>query len=258
MNAGTIAALIIIGIIVMVLVAFVAQSMENARQERHRRVLALTDHARQLWNSLHGIPATYLLPELRLFLIDELIRCYQQILALEPRHAQAGGQLKQLNELKQQPWERQVDTLTPAFTDHVSGQQIRTELKQLVNHIVRLHTDGLVDKALAQQQINLGKALFSLVSVDIGLLTAREMEHGDNSKAALAHYSSCLKHLEKLDPLLQIASRVAYVRNKVESLRATVTDAIKQDAQKREDDEQEWQKFVGSEQADWKIKQDYE
>ncbi|WP_210398209.1 hypothetical protein [Motiliproteus sediminis] len=258
MDAGTIAALIIVGIVVMVGVAFVAQSLENARQERHRQVLALTDHARQLWNSLHGIPPVYLLPELRQFLIAELTRCYRQILTLEPRHPQANGQLKQLNELAQQPGERQIDTLTPAFTDHVSGQQIRTELKHLVNHIVRLHSDGLVDKAQAQQQINLGKALFSLVSIDIGLLTAREMEHGDNAKAALAHYSTCLKHLEKLDPLLQISSRVSYVRNKVEALRAEVTTSAKQTAERPEEEEDEWQKFVGSEQESWKIKQDYE
>jgi len=257
MGSGSIVALIIAGIVIMVLVAFAAQSMENARQERHRRVLALQDHSRRLWNSL-GIPSNYLTASVRQFILSELQRCYREILALERNHSGALGQLRHLDEAAQQPFESLTDSLKPAFSDHMSGQKIRSEVKHLVNHMVQLHSEGLLDKSIAQQHINTGKALFALVSIDLSLLTAREMEQGDNPRAALVHYGNSLKHLEKLHPLLNIPARITFVQNKVESL--TLAAQQQSDAEKSQpaDDQQEWDKMIKSNQGDWKIKQDYE
>ena len=258
MGPDNIVALIIAGVVAMVAVAFFVQTMENARQERHRRVLALQDHTRHLWNSM-GIPANYMTAPLRQFLLAELKRCYLEILALEPRHSAATGQLKNLEEVTQQPFDSLIDSIKPAFNDHMSGQKIRTDVKQLVNHMVQLHNDGLLDKSAAQQQINTGKALFTLASIDLSLLTAREMEHSNNPKAALTHYANCLKHLEKAHPYLNIPSRIAQVRNKVETLR---NDAKMQQsgAEQRQqaDEKEQWAEMMKSDQADWKIKQDYE
>lgn len=257
MGSGSIVALIITGIVVMVVVAFIAQAAENARQERHRRVLILLDYTRQLWTAL-GIPPQYLTQPLRQLMLNELRRCYREVLALEAKNAVAKGQLRNLDQFIEQPFEPLVDTLKPAFNDHMSGQKIRSDLKSLVNLLVQLHNDGLLDKSLAQQHINTGKALYSLASIDLSLLTAREMEHSDNPRAAHAHYSTSLKNLNKINPYLPVPTRIAHIQNKLEGLKSAALEQRAARSGQQAEDQQEWDELMKSEQSDWKIKQDYE
>lgn len=259
MSSGSIVVLIIAGIVMMVGVAFLAQTLENNRRERLRRIKALEAHAQRLWNHLSAIPPQYLTASLRQFLLAEIRRCYREVLQLAPSHAQAQSQLKALEKTAAQTSEEPpLDSLKPPFEDQLTGRNIRSEIKNLVNHLVQLHQEGLVDASLAQQYTNQGKALYALSGIDISLITARQMERSDNPRAALAHYQSCLKQLQKIHPILNLPKRIENLEQRVESL----TEKAKTQASREQDDEaaqqDEWDKLVKADQQDWKIKQDYE
>lgn len=258
MSPGAIVSLIIAGIVLMVMAALIAQNIENARQERHRRVLAMQDRARIAWDILSNLPPPYLPADLRQFLLGYLSACYREIVALEPAQQAAQSQLKNIDELMQQPYKSQLDSSQPVLTDHLSGQAARSRIKALVDLFIAIHQDGKLEKPQAQRYIAQGKALYQVASTDLNLITAREVEASDNPKLALAHYGNCLRKLEALNSQGQLELRVQSLRNKVESLRERVRTTTDTDAEASEQEqrEKEWNQY--DDDGNWKIKQEYE
>ncbi|MEH6473555.1 MAG: hypothetical protein V7752_20195 [Halopseudomonas sp.] len=257
MSPAWIVTLIIAGIVVMVGAAFIAQSVENARKERLRKISIINERIRHLSGIVSDIPNNYMTADLRLFVIGLLRKNYSAIIALDARHSSAKVQLQQLEEQAKQPFTSELDSLKAPFNDTVTGQGIRARIKDLVNIIVAMNKDGSLDKPTAVKYVNQGKMMFELVTVDITLISARTAEQGDkNIKAAAVHYSSCLKKLLKINSQGQFNKRLNHMKSKLQQLQEKLKAQTAQDSPAPEEQD-EWSKFK-SDNDDWKIKQDYE
>ncbi|MCW8887238.1 MAG: hypothetical protein OQK12_18595 [Motiliproteus sp.] len=259
MSAGIIATLILVGVGVLVAIAYVSQSIENAKQERRRQILALQDRTRTGWNLITELPPTYLPTSLRQFLLQYLTARYQDILSIDPKHSGATSQLKNINELNEQPYSSDLDTPEPIFGDLLTAKNAAGRIKDLVNYFAELHKDGALDKAQAQQYINQGKALYAVIKADIGQLTARQVEASDNAKLALAHYNNCRKNLEPFNSKGQMQQRIKFLDERIQALKAKAQEQEKaeQEAKEQEKLKDEWNEFDKGDE-DWKIKHEYE
>ncbi|WP_207063778.1 hypothetical protein [Motiliproteus sp. SC1-56] len=260
MSPAVIVSLIAAGIVLMVVAAFVAQTLENARQERHRMVLTLQERARTGWEILSDLPTAYLPEALRNCLLQYIKSCYEQMQTLEPKQQSATAQakLRNVEEALHETYTSQLDSANPPFNDAVTGQAARSRVKAMVDLFVAAHQEGKLDRQAAQQLINRGKGIFELVNIDLNLINARKNEQSGNPKLALAHFNTCLKRLNKLNANGELEQRTASVQRKVAQLQEEVkalqegapASAAKQQAA------QEWDEFT--EESNWQIKQDYD
>ncbi|MEH6652312.1 MAG: hypothetical protein V7707_20005 [Motiliproteus sp.] len=258
MSPAVIVTLIIVGVVVMVGAAFIAQSVENARKARQRKISIFNERSHKLSSMLTDIPTDYLTADLHQFLVRLIKQNCTAILALEARHTYANQQLKQIEQLNQQPHSGDLDSLKAPFNDVITGQGIRVRIKDLVNMIVAMNKDGTLDKATAVKYVNQGKTVFQLISVDITLISARTAEQGDkNIKAAAVHYSSCLKKLTAVNSNNQFNKRIAHVKRHLQQAQEKIKALSSQAAQTDSNDD-EWDKYDNNNDNDWQIKQDYE
>lgn len=255
MSPATIVTLIVVGIVVMVGAAFVAQSMENARKARALKIKVINERIRRISSMLSDIPHQYMTADLRQFLLTMLKRSCHEILQLDSRHAGAGALAKKINDLQQQEFKSALDSLKPPFSDTISGQGLRARIKDLVNTIVAMNKEGSLDKGAAIKYSNQGKMMFELISIDIALITARNAEQSKKTKLAIAHYGSCLKKLKRINSQNLFNKRIQHLTNKLKQLNEKLAEAEPSSAQTKQQDE--WSKFE-EQQNDWKIKQDYE
>lgn len=260
MSPAVIVTLIIVGIVVMVGAAFIAQSVENARKERLRRIAIINDRIRHLSGTLNDIPNQYMTTDLRQFVIGLIRQSCAALFTLAPNHSGATAQLKKLDELSTQAFANELDSLQPPFEDPVTGQNIRTRIKDLVNILVALNKDGSLEKSLAVKYVNQGKMLFELISVDVSLLAARHSEKDENTfKAALINYSSCLKKIQKINTQSQFTHRIAHLQAKTEQLQQKVKTQVEKAAALAAEKAVEEEKNTRADSnKDWQIKHDYE
>jgi len=258
MSPGMIVTLIIMGIVVMVGAALIAQSVENARKERLRLISIINERIRHLTAIIHDTPNHYMLPELRQFITSLLQKNCSAILAIEANHAAAKAQLQQLKEFSQQTFPNELESLQPPFQDLVTGQNIRKRIKDLVNLIVTMNKEGELDKATAVKFINQGKMMFELISIDIALISARSSEQNEKTlKVALINYKSCLKNLIKMNTKSQFNHRINHLTAKTQQLQKQVDSQMAQ-AAALSAAAPEHSKQGSLDTDDWRIKQDYE
>lgn len=257
MSTGLIVTLIMIGILVMVCAAIIAQSVENARKQRQLQITVLQQRTRHLSRALNDIPNPYMTVALRAFIIALLRKSYSAILALDAKKSAAKTQLQQLEELSKQVFTNELDSLKPPFDDLATGQEIRNRIKNLVNIIVEMNKDGALDKPSAVKYVNQGKALFELISVDIILIGVHEAEKNDtNLKVALASYSNCLRQLLKINTQSEFPRRISHLQAKVQQLEGRIKIQREQAAALVAAEQREEHDFDPD--KDWKMKHDYE
>lgn len=260
MSPGLIVTLIVVGILVMVGAAVIAQSVENTRKERRRQITIINERIRHLSGIINDIPNNYMTSDLRQFVASLLRKNCITLLALDASHSGAKSQLQQLDALSKQTFTNELDSLKAPFDDPVSGQDIRSRIKNLVNIIVTLNKEGALEKSTAVKYVNQGKIMFELISVDITLIGARNAEKDDSTlKSALINYSSCLKKLMKINTQAQFTQRIAHLQAKSQQLQEKIKLQTEQTATLATAESSEQSKRGGLDQdEDWKIKQDYE
>ena len=265
MSTSIIGILILCGVGCLVLIAYVAQSIENAKQERRRQILALQDRTRHCWNLVTEIPSNYLPENIRLFLLNYLSSRYKEILSIDPQNSSAKTQLTSITELKEQPYKSTLDTPEPVFNDLVTAKKTAAMVKNMVNFFVGIHKDGSLEKSSAHKFINQGKALFSIINSDISQISARmaEQEAPPRLPVALSHYNISRKQLDPFAKKGQMSERINFLDKRISALRTKVATEEQKlqlqqqheaDAQHKQDEE--WNEY--SEDGNWKIKQDYE
>ena len=257
MSPAVIVTLILVGIVVMVGAAFVAQSVENARKERQRKISIINERIRNLSSMANDIPNNYMTADLRLFMLGLLKQNCQAILEIDARHSIAKSQLQQLEEQIQQPFKSELDALQPPFNDPITAQGIRARIKDLVNTIVAMNKEGSLEKSLAVKYVNQGKMMFELITIDITLLSARRAESEKKTKAAAVHYSNCFKRLKKINTQNQFQRRLNHLSSKLAALKEKLDQEQAALQNQKPEEQDEWSKFK-AEHDDWKIKQDYE
>lgn len=259
MTPSLIATLIIAVVVALVIIAFIAQSIENNRKERHLQALALQAQTRQARSILTDVPHHYLPGELRKLLYAYLAGRYKEILALEPNNLNASSQLQTFEDLMKES-APPAETTQQAFSDHLSAQAARHRLKQLVDLIIEMNNQGLLDRTGAQNYINQGKTSYKLLSTDINLLTAKKIESSGNPTLALTHYLNCRASLKTLNTQNQLDNKIQKIEETIKELQLFAkTEAADKDhaiqAQAQQDDA--WNELTDSD-SHWKIKQEYE
>ena len=260
MSPALIVTLIIVGIVVMVGAALIAQSLENARKEKLRQIAIINERIRHLSAALSDIPNNYMTADLRQFVIDLIRKSCSAIFTFDAKHSGANAQLKKLDELSKQTFPNELDSLQPPFDDPVTGQNIRARLKDLVNILVNLNKDGNLEKSLAVKYVNQGKMMFELISIDLSLLAARHSEKDKNTlKAALINYNSCLKKLQKINTQSQFSHRIGHLQAKTQQLQEKFKLQVEEaTALAAKNAAMENENRGSDSNEDWKIKQDYE
>ncbi|MEH6812605.1 MAG: hypothetical protein V7677_08750 [Motiliproteus sp.] len=258
MSGGIIATLILTGVGCLALIAYVAQSVENAKQERRRKVLALQERTRVCWNLVTELPSAYLPAELRQFLLAYLTGRHQDILSIDPGNNNSKSQLSNIKELQSQEYSSTLDTPEPVLTDLITAKNTAARIKDMVNFFVGIHKDGSLEKRTAQQYINQGKALYVVIKTDVSQLAARQVEATNNPKLALVHYNTCRTRLEPFANKGQMPLRIKFLDERIKKLKALANDQEKEEQTIKEEEQlkEEWNEF--SKDSDWKIKHEYD
>ncbi len=260
MSPGLIVTLIVVGILAMVGAAIITQSVENARKERRRQVSIINERICHLSAITGDVPNNYMTADLRQFVVGLLRQNCAAILALDANHGGAKSQLQQLDALSSQAFANELDSLKAPFNDSVTGQNIRARIKDLVNIIVAMNKDGALEKSTAVKYVNQGKMMFELISVDIALISARQAETVNKTlKTALINYSSCLKKLKNINTHSQFTQRIGHLQAKVQQLKEKIKRHTEQTtAQAAAESAKQNAHSELDQDADWKIKQEYE
>ncbi|MFT6915832.1 MAG: hypothetical protein ACJAWL_002142 [Motiliproteus sp.] len=257
MSTGLIVTLIMSGILVMVGAAIIAQSVENARKQRQLQITVIQQRIRHLSRIINGVPNPYMTATLRQFIIGLLYQSCSAMLALDAKQSAARTQLQQLEALKKKVFPNELDALKPPFDDLITGQEIRNQIKSLVNIIVEMNKDGTLDKPSAVKYVNQGKIMFELISIDIALIGAQNAEKKESTlKVALDSYSNCLRKLLKINTQSEFTQRISYLQSKVQQLKERLKTqrdkaaALVAAAQPKENELDP--------DRDWQMKHDYE
>ncbi len=256
MGSSFIAIAIMCGVAVLAVAAYIAQNMENARQERRRKTLQILQRVKKADDILSTLPAAYLPADIRQFLLQFLQRRYQEVLQVDPKNADARQHIEQLGTQLSQDYKSSPDSPEPALKNPIALKQTAQSLKDMVNFFVGLHNENAIDTTLAKRFINKGKTLFAIVKLDRMQLTAQQTEAKGSERAALVQYSQCRKRMEPFVKQNILPQRAKFLDEKISTLNNRVAAMADAQPSKPTTANKEWDQ-LGSE-DDWKIKQEYE
>lgn len=199
MTPTQIAILILAGVILLATAAYIAQQIENQRQARRLRLMALKDGIRRVTYLLESIPGPFQTPEIRQVLGTVLKQRWGQLQQLERKaehQAECDTQQQRLAEpVVSLSFEPDALTLVP---DRETGRRIRAQLRDLAQYLKQLHDNGELSAQAASLVMRQVKSGFHRVSCDLSILDARDLESSRGPQVAVHQYRSCLSKLRAI------------------------------------------------------------
>ncbi len=260
MSGTMISVLILVAVFALVVFAYIAQTMETARKERHRQMLLRRQRCNSINQLITSLPTTYLSESIYQFLLSYQLSQYQQMKQLEPDLRGINALITTTQERLNTPYESNPDDPSCSLASLLEAQNTRSNLKELVDFFISLNNEGGLDTRTTQQLIQQSKQLYRLAFIDIQMITARQYESSDNPKLALAQYDNALKKLERLNVNGAYNKRYKHLEGLVNTLReAVLADATTQQEKLAEKEllQQEWDSY-NEQEDDWTKKKNFD
>ena len=259
---------VIIGIVVLlatlVCYAFVAQSLQNKREQRKRLLASLKNQNRALRFMLNGCPDTFLSKDLTMLIQRSLIDVHEQLTQVEPGESAHVQDLQvlshNLSETQRNPAQTQVTQLSSL--QHIKSSKM--SLEEIHRFVHNLESNQRLTKAQANNYRTQIKQLILQATIDGYVLNGQNAQGNDKTKLALHYFDLALQ-------LMQREGKGGLYHARAEQLEQAINELnIKLQAELQlnpnageihEDDEldQEWDEFESSTKSDtWKKKQIYD
>lgn len=240
MNPTETGILILGGIVVMAITAFIVQSIENERRERHMRLLRLRDQIRRANHLYHNVPRFYVPQEVYQALLHYMENRWKEIIELEPS-ANNRAKLEEIAELRAAPFETEAypeGALTYA-PDRETARRLRALLRELAQFFQDAQTSRLFSNTLIQRMVSDIKQGYTRLTIELELMDAKDTEELAGLHVALHQYRSSMLKLQQFNDVHQIDPQIFALSRKIEICQAEA-DRIKseQEAQRKAEQEE--------------------
>ncbi|MBV0934924.1 hypothetical protein [Marinobacterium weihaiense] len=198
--------LVIVAVVVlMAIIAFTVQSIENQRRERRMRLLLLKDQVRRADHLLHSLPDHYITREIRDLLVRYLQQRWKLILELanSPENRQKLEDAKALGSQPLPVVEHPEGSMT-LHTDRNHAERTAALLRELFQFLSELKAGKLLSSIQAAEVVYQVKEAYTRTRIDVELMDAMEVESARGAAAALPRYRTACAKLQQLNQTQQL------------------------------------------------------
>ncbi|KEA63996.1 hypothetical protein ADIMK_1731 [Marinobacterium lacunae] len=248
MSPTQIGMLILGGILVMAVTAYIIQSIETQRRERRMKLLALKDQIRRADHLLGSLPAFYVTPDIRAVLIKYMELRWQQVLELDsnPIYKKELDKLTEQASTPFEPGQYPSGSLTYC-SDRDTARRSRALLRELAQFLTDLQKQQLFSQQTLNAMIKHIKLSYSRLTIELELMDAQTTEELSGPQVALHTYRSAMARLQGFNSAYQIDAQIFALSRKIEScekvaeeLRQQTEEELRQrDEEAREQEQRE-------------------
>ena len=260
MGSGTVSALILAGIGVLIIIAWVAHRVEVTKSDLAKKIAFHRDRARSLNFVVDTLPTKHLAKELTELIIQHIVLHLEKALELDPssndvRHRLERVKTMDVNQLNARSDPRDVQ---PGSI----GQKLKDAqraLKILKEFILQQHRAGVLRRNIATGYIkslhNLGLQIMLVGLTNQAKYNLRE----GHTALAIHYYQLAMTELHKNNKDNLFNPQIAQLSQMIKKLKAQQKAETGDDAVEREPSTlgDEWEKQIGDEEA-WKVKNYYD
>ncbi|WP_432698242.1 hypothetical protein ACQUQP_07835 [Marinobacterium sp. YM272] len=234
MSPTQIGILILGGIVVLAVTAYIVQTIETQRRERRLKLLALRDQIRRADHLLTSLPAFYISPDIRTVLIKYMERRWHQMLELE-RNAAYQQELQRLTQRASEPFEPgqyPSGSLTHS-PDRNMARSTRALLRELAQFLTELQKQNLFSKGALQQMVRHIKQSYTRLTIELEIMDAQQTEQVAGPQVALHAYRSALTRLQNFNDAYQIDVQIFALTRKVEECQQVADEYREKEEEER-------------------------
>lgn len=219
MGPTEIGLLIITGVIVMALFAYVAQNIENNRRERQLRIMQLKKSIRHASHLLLSFPPMYMTTEIQQLLVRYLQQKWEMIIELEdtPENRAQLDKLTERGKERVEPVPFPEGSLT-AFPDANSAAQAQGIVKEFLKFLIEAEQKGEISKAIKQKFESRAQRAFKLSRCELDIFEGIAIEAMNGGSAALPKLKTCFIALDNLNRDHSLDRQVYELRTYVDRL----------------------------------------
>lgn len=222
--------LILGGIVVMAVTAYVVQLVETQRRERRMKLLTLKDQIRRADHLFSSLPAFFVTQEIRGILLRYMEARWKQVIELDPtpEHHKQLDETAKLRALPFDPGQYPAGRLTQS-PDRETARRSRALLRELAQFLVELQKSGMFSGNALNQLVQTVKQSYTRLTIELELLDAQETERVAGPQVALHPYRSCLLKLQGFNGAHQIDAQIFELSRKIDECQK-VADEMKAQA----------------------------
>lgn len=216
MSPTQIGILILVGIAVLLVTAYIAQTLEMQRRARRMRLLALKDQIRRADHLLSTLPSFYVTADIRAALIKYMKWRWQQVMELD-RSPSSATELERLNQLageRFEPGQYPVGALTFS-QDRETARRARALLRELARFMADQQKLELFSRNALLEMIRQIKQGYTRLTIELEIMDAQQTESISGPQVALHGYRSALNRLLRFDDAHQIDAQTQALAHKV-------------------------------------------
>ncbi|TCK07630.1 hypothetical protein [Marinobacterium mangrovicola] len=217
MSPTQIGILILGGILVLAVTAYIVQTIETQRREKRMRLLALRDQIRRADHLLSNLPPFYISPDIRSILIKYMDLRWHQMIELErnPSYQQELEKLAQRASEPFDPGNYPAGSLTHS-PDRNTARSTRALLRELAQFLTDLQKQNLFGKNALQAMLRHIKQSYTRLTIELEIMDAQQTEEVAGPQVALHTYRSALTRLQNFNDAYQIDVQVFALSRKLE------------------------------------------
>jgi len=201
--------IIVAVVVVMAVVAFIIQAIENQRRERHMRLLILKDQIRRADHLLHTLPEHYITREIRDLLVAYLHSRWKLVMGLE-NNPENQKKLTEMEAFAAQPLpvvEYPEGSMT-LHRDRSQAQRTAALLRELYQFLGELQKSHMLPVAAARDVVTQVKEAYTRTRIDVEIMEAMDVEQLRGAAPALPRYRTVAGKLQQLNRTQQLDRQI--------------------------------------------------
>lgn len=260
MSGIAITVAVVVVICVCVVAIYFVQAREKARLDRIRKIKAFGDRHDKLQRLLHELPAQYVSKELRMLIVQKSIETLTQLLNLKPSpryEAALEADQSYLNQLQ----DNSLSLKPSKVSNAQQAKEVRSLLEVLYKFVHNLASRKQMPAATAKKYLD--AIMFGVAQSKADVLHSNAQAAIKNGKprVAIHAYHTAIECFNTLKNDPKAAELIAQYKEQIKVLELDAdkhNQALKEKNQKASDDGDEWNKFLGQEDDQWKKKNAYD
>lgn len=247
-------------IIICIIAVYIVQSRERARVEQIRKLNAARERHRYLQQLLHELPPQYLTNELRVMILDRAIETLYEIVKIK-NDSRTQEALQQDQEQLKVIKEKNPSFKPTPVRDEETAKNVRRLLEVLLRFIQVQHRRKALDGVSAKKYQD--QIMFSAAQSRADLFNARATaaHKAGKPRVAIHNYHNAIAAFKDVPNNAQAVQLISKYRAKIKELEEVADEhnrKVKEDAQKKLEQNDEWSSFLDNDKDDWKKKNTYD
>ncbi len=220
MGEQGIIALVLLGLLSLVFVAFMVQTVENNRQERLRQEAILRKRANNLSYMLDYFPTDFLSTDLKVLVCRSLLNVYKRLTQLVSNSHEYRVNMVLIYERLTKEAKREQTAHYQPLENPEQIKEIKSTLGMLSKSIDLLCQEQSITRQQAQNYADQIKALISRATIDSYILSAKQAEEEESLPMAVHYYHSALEQIESQNLMGVYSNHIGSVEDKISELEA--------------------------------------